>query len=133
MAAAVQQGAYVMESNCMLPLLRKDDRVRCAAPSGASVALGDLVIYRHPKRGAHWVKMVAGLEGDTVEMRGGVLHIHGKAVPKRPAGDFEIASGKKVPRFEETLPNGVTTFVLDTDPASVFDFLPPSKAPSGHV
>ena len=132
-AAAVQQGSYVMESNSMLPLLRKDDHVKCAAPSGASVALGDLIIYRHPKGEGHWMKMVAGLEGDTIEMRDGVLHINGKAVPKRRAGDFEIEPGKKVPRFEETLPNGVTTFVLDRDPASFFDFLGPSKMPPGHV
>ena len=71
-AAAAQQGSYVMESNSMLPLLRKDDRVKCVATSAASVALGDLIVYRHPKRDLHWVKMVAGLAGDTVEMRGGV-------------------------------------------------------------
>ena len=132
-AAALQQGSYVMESNSMLPLLRKDDRVKCVAPSGAPVALGDLIVYRHPKREAHWVKMVAGLAGDTVEMRGGVLHINGKAAPKRRAGDFEIEPGKKVPRFEETLPNGVTTFVLDRDPAGFLDFSSPPKAPPGHV
>ena len=132
-AVAVQQGSYVMESNSMLPLLRKDDRVKCVAPSAAPVALGDLIVYRHPKREAHWVKMVAGLAGDTVEMRGGVLHVNGNAVPKRRVDDFEIGPGKKVPQFEETLPNSATTFVLDGDPASFLDFSSPSKAPPGHV
>ena len=134
-AAAPQQSSYVMESNSMLPLLRKDDRAKCVASSGAPapVALGDLIVYRHPKREGHWVKMVAGLAGDAVEMRDGVLHINGKAVPKRRAGDFEIEPGKKVPRFEETLPNGVTTFVLDRDPTGFLDFSSPSKAPPGHV
>ena len=132
-AGAVQQRSYVMGSNSMLPLLRKDDRLKCAASSGAPVALGDLIIYRHPKNETPWVSMVAGLAGDTVEMRNGALHINGKAVPKTRAGDFEIEPGKTVPRFEETLPNGVKIFVLDRDPASFFDFLGPSEVPPGHV
>jgi len=132
-AAAAEQGSYIMESNSMLPLLRKADRVTCAAPSAAPIALGDIIVYRHPKRDAHWVKMVAGLAGDTVEVRGGVLYINGKAVPKRRAGEFEIEAGKKALRFEETLPNGVTTFVLFTDPASVSNFVPFFKVPPGHV
>jgi signal peptidase I len=132
-ATAAQQGSYVMESNSMLPLLREGDRITCAAPSASPFALGDIIIYRHPKRDAYWIKMLAGLAGDTIEMRGGVLSINGKAVAMKRTGEFEIEAGKKVPHFEETLPNGVKTFVLDTDSNSFLDFMAPFKVPADHV
>lgn len=131
--AAAQPGSYVMDSNSMLPLLRKGDRVACAAPSTAPFAAGDIVIYRHPKKDAYWVKMLVGLAGDSIVMRGGVLSINGKAVTMTRAGDFEIEAGKKAPRFEETLPNGVKTSVLDTDPNGLFDFTAVVKVPADHV
>ena len=50
--------------------------------------------------------MLVGLASDTIEMRGGVLSINGKAVARKRVGELEIEAGKKVSRFEETLPNG---------------------------
>jgi signal peptidase I len=117
----------------MLPQLRKGDRVMCASPNAAPRALGDLIVYRRLTTSAYWVHMIAGLGGDTIEVRDGVLWINGKAVAKKRAGDFEIEAAKKVPRFEETLPNGVRTFVLETNPASVADFMPPFKVRADHV
>ena len=129
---------YKMSSDSMLPLLRKGDVVACDKSDRGSITIGDLVVYRHPKRKDDaWLKMVVGVGGDALEMRRGRLYINGMAVPKIAAGEFEISDpeGKteKVPQFEETLPNGVKTLVLDSYPDGPSDFVSPRNVPAGHV
>ena len=66
-------------------------------------------------------------------MRGGVLYINGQAVPKVRKGDFIAPEeDRPIPRFEETLPNGVKYFVLDSIPNGQFDNTDTYKVPAGH-
>ena len=52
---------------------------------------GDVVIFKRPDGiGADWVKRVIGLPGDTVAMRGGVLILNGRPIPKQSAGRIEL-------------------------------------------
>ena len=130
--------AFTLASNAMLPLIGAEELVYCNKEDTARLAYGDLVIYLHPNRnakGTKQLKMIAGLAGDTVQMRDGVLWINGKPIPKRRAGEFELpgSSGKKAPRYEETLPGGVKIFVLDTDPASLVDNTGAYTVPADHV
>lgn len=130
-------GPYTVASNAMLPVIGADELVFCASDT-TRPTYGDLVIYRRPEKkgeGSKMVKMVVGLSGDTIQMKDGVLWINGKAVPKKRAGEFEIPGrgGKKVPRYEETLPGGVKTFVLDIEPAGRLDNTALFTVPAGHV
>jgi signal peptidase I len=95
---------------------------------------GDVVIFKAPpNHDTDYIKRVIGLPGDQIQVIGGVLHINGKAVPKRRVANFEVEvspntdcsrpefrsrapDGSAIcsyPRFEETLPNGKTYYVLD--------------------
>ena len=66
-------------------------------------------------------------------MRGGVLYINGQAVPKVRKGDFvSPEEDRPIPRFEETLPNGVKYLVLDSVPNGEFDNTGAYKVPAGH-
>ncbi|MBX3594796.1 signal peptidase I [Sphingomonas sp.] len=113
---------------------------------------GDVVVFKAPPGDQQdWIKRVIGLPGDTVQMRGGVLILNGKPIPKQRIADFVEAvspntrcsavfeqagpDGKPVcryPRYRETLPNGKSYDVLDqgqtiADDTAVF------TVPAGHV
>jgi len=96
---------------------------------------GDVVVFKLPRdNSTDFIKRVIGLPGDEVEMRSGVLVINGQAVPKVRKGSYIATEedGRAIPRFEETLPNGVKYYVLDAEPDGRFDTVGPYKVPAGH-
>jgi signal peptidase I len=114
---------------------------------------GDVAIFKAPPTNdVDYIKRVIGLPGDQVQMIGGQLHINGKPVPKVRVADAEVAvstnthcyspqfeakdaSGKAVchyPRYQETLANGKSYFVLDLG-STPQDDTPVVVVPEGHV
>ncbi|MEE9547301.1 MAG: signal peptidase I, partial [Hyphomicrobium sp.] len=98
---------------------------------------GDVVVFKLPRdNSTDYIKRVIGLPGDEIAMSNGVLSINGKEIPKRRTGNFVMEENggpsRKVPAFEETLPNGVTYTVLDADKNGPFDNVGPYKVPEGH-
>ena len=55
---------------------------------GSEPARGDVIVFRHPVNGTDFIKRVVGLPGDTVQMRGGVLHLNGEPVSTERIADF---------------------------------------------
>lgn len=100
---------------------------------GSVPEAGDVVIFKHPVDRTDYVKRVVGVPGDQVQMIGGVLHLNGEAVKRTAMPDYvqpilpnegcsqarfttKLADGSfacSYPRFQETLPNGVTYETLD--------------------
>lgn len=98
---------------------------------------GDVAVFKLPRDNqTDYIKRVIGLPGDTIQMRDGILHINGKPVPKKRTGTFKTPEPDReqvtIPVFEETLPNGVTYKVLDSDPNGLFDNTRPITVPEGH-
>ena len=114
---------------------------------------GDVVVFKAPPGNAtDYIKRVIGLPGDTVQMRGGVLVLNGRAIPKVRIDDFvapvtpnspcfgpeftEAGSDGttrcRYPRYRETLPSGRSYDILDlgttmADDTRVF------TVPAGHL
>ena len=98
---------------------------------------GDVVVFKLPRDNeTDYIKRVIGLPGDEIQMVHGVLHINGKPVPKMRIDDYVVTdpSGRerRMPRFMETLPNGVSYPVLDLVQDGFGDNTEVYKVPERH-
>lgn len=116
---------------------------------------GDIVIATPPGVRTDYIKRVIGLPGDKVEVKGGIVYLNDRPVPRRSMGDryvpidannqcpqrtypgarFTAPDGKaycRLPIFRETLPNGRSFDTIDYG-YSAGDNYGPVRVPAGHV
>jgi signal peptidase I len=77
----------------------------------ADPQLGDVVVFRTASdEHTDYIKRVAGLPGDRVQLMNGVLSLNGELVKREPLADFTVPDaferGVPAKRWRETLPNG---------------------------
>ena len=104
---------------------------------GSEPERGDIAVFKLPSDNAtDFIKRVIGLPGDRIQMVEGVLHINGEPVQRERIEDFvEVTPGGRtirIPRYVETLPNGVRYNTLDAQPASMWDNTSVYTVPPGH-
>jgi signal peptidase I len=118
-----------------IPIVPFKGRIFAAQPNR-----GDVVVFKLPRETEKdYIKRIMGLPGDEIQVKGGVVYINGTPVKKVRDGSYvgseeagPEGQPRPIPRYRETLPNGVSYHVLDSEPNGLYDNTRTFVVPPDH-
>ena len=136
--ALLVSGAYrnfYIPSEAMLPTLAVGDRFVARMSAPADLHRGDLLLVA-AGNGSIYVKRLAGLPGDRIAVRGGIVLLNGREVPQRLLREDPVAPnefGTSARRLAEQFPGEASPHeIYDSGDSQGDEFAEQIVAP-GHV
>lgn len=125
---------YHIPSEAMEPTLMKGDQLVASLRGPGNLRRGDVVVIRMPR--SEYIKRVAALPGDTIELVGGQVYLNDRPVAQRQVS-VERRNGPygstQAWRFAEQFPGEQRPHhIQDIGPSSGDDF-PKTRIEPGHV
>jgi signal peptidase I len=97
---------------------------------------GDIVVFKLPRDGhTDYIKRLIGMPGDRIQMKGGVVWLNGKPLPRTPLTPVTEQTPygvRPVERFRETMPSGKTYITYDFGSGGDVDDTAEYVVPAGH-
>ncbi|MFN3388916.1 MAG: signal peptidase I [Allosphingosinicella sp.] len=125
---------FYIPAESMEPTLAVGDRLVADMRDGGALKPGEIVLLN--VRGAVYVKRVAAMAGDRIEMVGGVPYVNGVPAARRETGETTTSTAyRHAPArvFIERLPGEEGEHrVLDTGP-TIVDDMAETTVPPGHI
>lgn len=129
---------YSIGSNSMVPGLLIGDYVyaHSYAYRERPPERGDIAVFKLPTNASRAAKRIVGLPGDSIQIKGGILHINGIAVQRESLGNhaYKAITGREhsVTLYQETLPNGEDHLIVEASDNYSTDNTPLYTVPTKH-
>lgn len=121
-----------LPAGSMEPTLRKGDRFVAWTRPPARIDRGDLVLIAGPKH-TTWVKRVAAVAGDRIEMIDGTVVINGRPVEQRRLGTTMGTAGRPVTELSEQFPGEAAPHRIYDGGYTVMDDMAGQRVAPGHI
>jgi signal peptidase I len=125
---------FYLPSEAMAPTLIVNDRLIASMEGAKSLRRGDIILFR--VGAVTYIKRLAALPGDRIEMRGGIVVLNGAPVPQTFIREESVASripGRRARRLREQLPGEARPHEIYDAGWTPFDDMPEQRIPAGHV
>jgi len=128
---------FHIPSEAMSPTLMKGDRFFASMRGPGELHRGEVILFDGPAPSTTYVKRVAGLPGDRIEVVNGIVHLNGRAVAQRPSGVDRIdpaMGASQARRLAEQFPGEARPHLIwDIAYSAQVDDFPETLVKPGHV